>query len=115
MVIKNGVGHSDRKASLDIQVIKTQLLHMHAVLRWIPHDSNVADAFTKLHGNAEPLLSLLDKGYITLIDEEAELSRRKEWREEHGGRQNPRSKRSMERVETAEPLSISWEIEHWGV
>eukprot|EP00971_Amphidinium_carterae_P107283 2125565-Amphidinium_carterae.2 len=83
----------------NFQVIKTQLTHMKARLRWIPHDSNVADALTKLHGNAEPLLMLLDQGKIMLIDEETELTRvtrRKQWRDEHGGRQNPRPKRPLE-------------------
>eukprot|EP00971_Amphidinium_carterae_P282696 5612359-Amphidinium_carterae.1 len=60
-------------------------------LRWIPHDLNIADSLTKLHGHGESLQSMLRYGQVRFQQTQALLDQRAEERQTMG--YNPRPKR----------------------
>ena len=75
-------------------MIKDSLDQLGGAVRWVPHELNPVDCFTKLKGNAAPLIQLLRRGKFKLTAETEELARRKEYRETTGMR-NPRPNQSV--------------------
>jgi hypothetical protein len=80
---------AEKRAALEIAVIRDSLQSLGGVCRWIPHEQNAADALTKLRGNAARLLTLLRDARLKLTNESEELQNRAEYRERTGQR-NPR-------------------------
>ena len=91
------------RVPLELSVIKSQLDAVEGCVRWIPHELNAADALTKLHGHAQPLLDLMSTAQMTVCDEQQVLQQRQQWREDNQQRQNPRPKH---RGPTAGPLQL---------
>ena len=85
---------ADKRAALEICVIKDSLEQLGGAVRWVPHELNPVDCFTKLKGNAQALISVLRSGKYKLTGEEEELKKRKEYREKTGQR-NPRPNQSV--------------------
>ena len=84
--------NAEKRAALEVAVIRDSLKSLGAATRWVPHELNVSDCLTKKKGNSAPLLELLRTGKYQLVIEEQELIRRKEERERTGKR-NARPKR----------------------
>jgi len=81
----------DRRAALEVAVIRDDLEVTNARVRWFPHNVNPADALTKAEGaNTVPLLELLRTGKIRLVDEAAQLEIHSQLKDAHG--YLPRSK-----------------------
>jgi len=80
---------AEKRAALEICVIRDSLETLGGRARWVPHDRNPSDCFTKLHGNVESLLKLMREGSYTLVDEVDEMAQRKLYREQTG-KKNPR-------------------------
>jgi len=80
---------AEKRAALEICVIKDSLESLGGRARWLPHDRNPADCLTKLKGNVEPLLKLLRSGTFRLTAEEQVMADRKSYRE-LTGKKNPR-------------------------
>ena len=68
---------------------------LHAEIRWVPHQKMIADGITKRRGNLQELYRFMHEGTVQLVDENAEMTRRKEIREA-GGR-------------VARPCRVSWQ------
>ena len=85
---------ADKRAALEICVIKDSLEQLGGAVRWVPHELNPVDCFTKLKGNASALMDVLRSGKYKLTGEEEELKKRKEYREKTGMR-NPRPNQSV--------------------
>jgi hypothetical protein len=80
---------AEKRAALEIAVIRDSLQSLGGVCRWIPHEQNAADALTKLRENAARLLTLLRDARLKLTNEGEESRNRAEYRERTGHR-NPR-------------------------
>jgi hypothetical protein len=72
---------AEKRAALEICVIRDSLHTLGGKARWIPHQRNPADCLSKIKGNVEPLLQLLRKGSYQLVGEQDELAQRKYFRE----------------------------------
>ena len=83
---------AEKRAALEIAVIRDSLRSLGGSARWVPHELNCSDCLTKKKGNSQSLLQLLHSGRYRLIIEEQELQRRKEERALTGKR-NARPKR----------------------
>ena len=57
--------------------------------RWVPHDSMIADALTKRHGNSVTMLKFVKTGQLSIVDEDKELAERHQFREVRGGNLRP--------------------------
>jgi len=90
---------AEKRAALEICVIRDSLESLGGQPRWVPHEENPVDCMTKMKGNTLRMLDLLKTGRYKLVMEEEELARRKEYREATGQR-NPRPM-----VTTARPSS----------
>lgn len=86
---------SDDKASAaKAPVIREFLERMDGLVRWLPHDRNVADALTKFRGaHALPLWKLLATGTFTLSAESEVLEERPSMQQDLG--YNPRRRVGM--------------------
>ena len=84
-------GGADKRAALEICVIKDSIEQLGGEVRWVPHEENCVDSLTKLKGNTSRLLTLMKTGRYKLTGETSELENRKQYREETGMR-NPRPK-----------------------
>ena len=81
----------DRRAALEIAVIRDSVVRLPAKLRWLPHDRNPCDPLTKVKGaHTLPLVSLLRTHRMQLQDEKAVLDHHAELKEEHGYLPRPR-------------------------
>ena len=85
--------NAEKRAALEVAVIRDSLRSLGGQPRWVPHELNVSDCLTKKKGNSAPLLELLKTGKYRLVVEEQEMQRRKEEREKTGKR-NARPKRT---------------------
>jgi hypothetical protein len=64
----------DRRAALEVAVIRDDMAILHGKSRWIPHNFNPADCLTKAEGaHSEPLFQLLKTGTLCLADEASVL------------------------------------------
>eukprot|EP00971_Amphidinium_carterae_P288170 5721106-Amphidinium_carterae.1 len=88
---KEASGQTERRVALECAVIKDTMARIQTDLRWLPHDLNVADSLTKLHGHGETLQELLQNGHVTFYRAQDLLKSRAEERETLG--YNPRPKR----------------------
>ena len=68
---------AEKRAALEICVIRDSLDSLGGAARWVPHNKNPADTMTKLKGNMESLLKLMRAGRYQLVEEAQELSERK--------------------------------------
>ena len=91
-LVREQYSGAEKRAALEICVIKDSLDSLGGTARWVPHEKNPVDCVTKLKGNASEMLTLLRKGKYRLTDETLELEARKEYRE-RTGRRNPRPNR----------------------
>jgi hypothetical protein len=80
---------AEKRAALEIAVIRDSLQSLDGTCRWIPHEQNPADALTKIRGNAARLLTLLKDAKLKLTNEGDEMQNRAEYRARTGQR-NPR-------------------------
>ena len=75
---KETCGHtSDRRTAIEMQIIRQTLAELGASIRWIDHNRMLVDALTKIGGNTEPLLQLLQSGRWRIVAEEQEVENRK--------------------------------------
>ena len=51
-----------------------------AKCRRVPHDSMIADALTKRHGNSVTMLKFVNTGQLSIVDEDKELAERHQFR-----------------------------------
>ena len=86
---------AEKRAALEICVIKDSLESLGGQAKWVPHELNPADCLTKLAGNAAPLLELMRRSTYKLVAEEEELVKRKQYREETG-KKNPRPNKTYD-------------------
>ena len=84
---------AERRAALEICVIRDSLESLGGSARWVPHEENPVDCLTKLRGNAARMTDLMRTGRFQLTDVEAEMHKRREYREQTGKR-NPRPMRT---------------------
>ena len=54
-----------------------------------PHDSMIADALTKRHGNSVTMLKFVKTGQLSIVDEDKELAERQQFREVRGRNLRP--------------------------
>ena len=54
-----------------------------------PHDSMIADALTKRHGNSVTMLKFVKTGQLSIVDEDQELAERQQFREVRGRNLRP--------------------------
>ena len=94
-LVREQYSGAEKRAALEMCVIKDSLESLGGKARRVPHDVNPTDCRTKLKGNASEMLKLLRTGRYRLTEEEAELIKRKEYREATGMR-TPRPKRQHE-------------------
>ena len=80
---------TERGAALEIAVIRDSLESLNGACRWVPHELNPTDPFTKLAGNMTALLRLMKTAWFRLTQEAQEMENRKQFRETTG-RWNPR-------------------------
>ena len=81
----------DRRAALEIAVLKDDMAMLKALARWIPHNLNPADGLTKHIGaHLEPLMELLRSHTFCLFDESQVLQEHSILKEQFG--YLPRSK-----------------------
>ena len=81
----------DRRAALEIAVLKDDMAMLKALARWIPHNLNPADGLTKHIGaHLEPLMELLRSHKLCLFDESQVLQEHSILKEQFG--YLPRSK-----------------------
>eukprot|EP00971_Amphidinium_carterae_P352936 6492777-Amphidinium_carterae.1 len=80
-----------KKAALEALTASDTLQLRGLTVRWQPHEWNVADPLTKLHGHTEPLVKLISTGLAQLLPECQHLESRAAEREEMG--YNTRAKR----------------------
>ena len=97
---------AEKRAALEICVIRDSLESLGGRARWIPHDRNPADCLTKLRGNAEAMLKLLRDGSYQLVAEEDEMAARAAYRDATG-KQNPRPNVSTTVRSRSGPPSVS--------
>ena len=83
---------AEKRAALEICVIRDSLEGLGGKARWVPHDRNPADCLTKLKGNVDALLKLLREGSYVLVEEADEMAQRKLYRETTG-KKKPSPKR----------------------
>ena len=93
---------AERRAALEVSVIRESLMALGGQARWIPHEENPSDCLTKLKGNASRLVEMLRTAKFKISVEEEELARRKAYRDATGKR-NPRPNKST--VENKKPFS----------
>eukprot|EP00971_Amphidinium_carterae_P340101 6478282-Amphidinium_carterae.4 len=91
-VNKESYSHTERRAALEVSVIRDSLKLLEGQIRWVPHALNAADSMTKLGANAQSMVRLLAEGQLCLRAEESILAERKQFRAETG-RQCPRPHR----------------------
>ena len=84
---------AEKRAALEICVIRDSLESLGGRARWVPHDRNPADCLTKLKGNVDSLLKLMRAGTYILVDEKAEMAERRAYRDATG-KKNPRPNNS---------------------
>ena len=77
---------AERRAALEVCVIRDSLEALGGRARWVPHEENPVDCLSKLKGNTSRLLQLLRDYSFCLISEDQELERRKNYREQTGKR-----------------------------
>mmetsp|Transcript_236 Transcript_236/g.796 ORF Transcript_236/g.796 Transcript_236/m.796 type:complete len:181 (-) Transcript_236:31-573(-) len=92
--VKPSFGGIDRRAALEARVVVDAIKTSGASVRWIPHERNLVDSFTKIRGNVWGLVKTLESGSYDFESEEAVLKARKQYREDTG-KTNPRPMRSM--------------------
>ena len=60
---KDTVGStSDKRTTIEIQVVRQAMRESATVVKWIPHPRMIMDALTKRQGNQSPLIELLETG-----------------------------------------------------
>ena len=80
---------AEKRAALEVCVIRDSLEALGGKARWVPHDKNPVDCFIKLGGNVQPLVDFMRRSTYKFIEEESEMEQRKEYRE-LTGRRDPR-------------------------
>ena len=86
-------GHRCRTAQ-ELRVIRGSMQTVRAKYHWMSHDSMVADALTKRHGNNVTMLKFLKTRQLNIVDEDKEQAEERQFREVHG--RNPRLHRQHE-------------------
>eukprot|EP00971_Amphidinium_carterae_P166048 3291112-Amphidinium_carterae.3 len=82
--MKESYSHTERRAALELAVIRDSLRLLNGQIRWVPHAMNAADSMTKLGANAQAMIDLLRSSWLTLRSEEGILEERKRYREDTG-------------------------------
>ena len=100
----------DRRAALEIAVIRESFSRLSAKLRWLPHDRNPCDPMTKVKGaHTLPLTELLRSHTMRLQDEKEVLDHHADLKEEHGYLPRPRvGLRATEGATPRRPKAIAW-------
>eukprot|EP00971_Amphidinium_carterae_P239846 4761634-Amphidinium_carterae.4 len=83
-VNKESYSHTERRAALEVAVIRDSLKLLCGQIGWVPHALNAADSMTKIGANSQSMIELLTRGWIQLKSEESVLAERRQFREEHG-------------------------------
>ncbi|CAE7216976.1 GIP [Symbiodinium sp. CCMP2592] len=75
---KETCGHTaDRRTAIEMQIIRQTLSELGASIRWIEHNRMLVDSLTKVGGNAEPLIKVLESGRWRIVAEAQEVEKRK--------------------------------------
>ena len=85
---------AEKRAALEICVIRDSLRSMNGQVMWIPREENPADCLTKLKGNVSKLVVLMRQAKYQLLKVEKEMTKRREFRE-RTGRRNPRPSQTV--------------------
>ena len=81
---------AEKRATLEIYVIRDSLDSMNEVCRWVPHEKNPVDCMTKLKGNAYlHMLQMFRTHKYRLVGEADELEHQRKYKEATGMK-NPR-------------------------
>ena len=72
-LIREQYSAAEKRAALEICVIKDSLDSLGGTARWIPHELNPVDCMTKLKENAATMLQLLRTGKYRLAPETDEM------------------------------------------
>eukprot|EP00971_Amphidinium_carterae_P092284 1827116-Amphidinium_carterae.1 len=83
-VNKESYSHTERRAALEVAVIRDSLNILSGQIRWIPHSMNAAYCLTKLGANAQAMIALLASGWLQLKSEDGILEERRQYREDTG-------------------------------
>ena len=83
LLSKDTVGGQDRRTAIEIQIIREDLQKLQGQVRWVDHPAMIADALTKVKGNAEPLFQLLHDGTFCIKAEDQHMKQR-EFARNHG-------------------------------
>eukprot|EP00971_Amphidinium_carterae_P273226 5422647-Amphidinium_carterae.1 len=70
----------DKRVSLELAVVRDGLRTIGGECRWVPHFANPADCFTKVKGNVDRLLQLMQTGIYGLVDEAQTIQERQQQR-----------------------------------
>jgi hypothetical protein len=82
----------DERASLEVSLIKEDMVTLGCVPRWVPHDKNPTDGLTKADGaHMVPLQRLLATSKFAIRAEAEELTERKEVKDRLGYVPRPRA------------------------
>ena len=77
---KETIGGQDRRTAIEVQIIREDLNALSGEIRWVDHQSMVADCLTKLKGTRTALFRLLATGCFSIQAEEKLLHDKKEER-----------------------------------
>ena len=94
-LVKEQFSGAEKRAALEICVIRDSLASMDGKAGWVPHEENPVDCLTKLHGNSARMLQLMRTAKYKLQVEEEEMAQRKAFREATG-KKNPRPMKQSE-------------------
>ena len=89
---------AEKRAALEICVIRDSLRSMNGQVMWIPHEENPADCLIKLKGNVSRLVTLMRNTKYQLLNVDEEMTKRREFRE-RTGRRNPRPSQTVANVD----------------
>ena len=74
LIRESTCGHCRRTAQ-ELCVIRRSMRSLRANCRWAPHDSMIADALTKRHGNSVTM-KFLRSGQFSIVDEDKKVANR---------------------------------------
>ncbi|CAE7498867.1 TY1B-DR1 [Symbiodinium sp. CCMP2592] len=85
---RDGSQAQDKFTALDVSIARERIDGLGVRVRWVEHQSMIADCLTKVGANKTAMLQLLQKGTYRLVAEEERMIDRKERRDQ--GRVKPR-------------------------
>ena len=75
-MMKDGSQSQDKFTALDVAIARERVDGLGVELRWVEHQAMIVDSLTKLNGNKDSMLKLLENGTFRLEAEEWQLEDR---------------------------------------